>query len=107
LEEIIKIKNNKPNDLTQDANLISLIKEFIPDFIIVDSIIIIQQTVFYDKFEDYEKAIIFMARNSPFFGEMIVGDDSIPIPKRFQTSNFSKRQKDSFIRKRGEETSLG
>ena len=40
-----------------------------------------------------------MARNSPFFGEMIVGDDSIPIPKRFQTSNFSKA-KGFFYKKR-------
>ncbi|KKK95549.1 hypothetical protein LCGC14_2671690 [marine sediment metagenome] len=90
LEEVIKIKNDKPNDLTQDVNLISLIKEFIPDFTIEDSTIIIQKTVFYCKFEDYEKAIILIGRNSPFFGEMFVVDDSIPIPKRFQTSNFSK-----------------
>jgi len=90
LEEVIKIKNDKPNDLTQDANLISLIKEFIPDFTIEDSTIIVHKTVFYNKFEDYEKAIILMGRASPFFGEMFAGDDSIPIPKRFKTSNFSK-----------------
>ncbi len=27
---------------------------------------------------------------SPFFGDFVMVDDSIPIPKRFQTSNFSK-----------------
>ena len=31
-----------------------------------------------------------MGRVSPFFGEMFVVGDSIQIPKRFKTSNFSK-----------------
>ena len=61
------------------------------DFIIADddSSIVIKKTVFYHKFEDYEKAIILMAKNSPFFVEMVVRDDSVTIPKRFKTSNFS------------------
>ncbi len=63
---------------------------FLLKFDIEDSTIIIQKTVFYHKYKDYEKVIILIGRNSPLFGEMFAVDDSIPIPKRFQTSNFSK-----------------
>ena len=90
LKEVIKIKNNEHSDLTQDNNLISLIKGYVPDFILEDSTIIIKETVLYHKFEDYEKAIILLGLTSPIYGDLVVGDGSIVIPKRFQTSNFSK-----------------
>lgn len=90
LEEVSKIKNNKPNELTQDKNLISLVQELIPDFIFDDSGVMIKETVLYDKFEEYEKVIIFLARHSPFFGEFVFTEIGRVISKRVQTSNFSK-----------------
>ncbi len=90
LKEVIKIKNNEHSDLTQDKNLISLIKENIPDFIIEESTIMIQKTVLYNKFEDYEKGIVLMGLTSPIYGDLVVGDGSIVIPKRFQTNSFLK-----------------
>ena len=90
LKEVIKIKNNEHSDLTQDNNLISLIKGYVPDFILEDSTIIIKKTVLYHKFEDYEKAIILLGLTSPIYGDLVVGDGSIVIPKRFQTPDFSK-----------------
>jgi len=101
LNEINKIKNTKPNDFTQDTNLISLIKELIPNFILQDSTIKIQQTVLYEEFKDYEKEIIFIARGSPFFGEAITGDYTVSIPKRFQTSDSSKAKGFYYKNKRG------
>ena len=78
------------SDLTQDNNLISLIKRYVPDFTFEDSTIIVKETVLYHKFEDYEKAIILLGLTSPIYGDLVMGDGSIVIPKRFQTSNFSK-----------------
>ena len=90
LKEVIKIKNNEHSDLSQDNNLISLIKRYVPDFTFEDSTIIVKETVLYHKFEDYEKAIILLGLTSPIYGDLVMGDGSIVIPKRFQTSNFSK-----------------
>ncbi len=93
LEEVSKIKRNQSNDLTQDKNLLSLVQELVPDFIFDGSSVVIKETVLYDKFADYEKAIIFVAKVSPFFGESMFTEFGRAIPKRFQTSDFSKTKK--------------
>jgi len=99
-KEIIKIKKNLSNNLTKDISLISLIKEFIPDFIITDDekSIIIQKTVLYHKFTDYEKTIVFIARSSRKRGAV---DGCIQIPKRLKTSNFLKAKGFLYKKKRG------
>ena len=97
LKKIIKIKNNVPNNFTNDSTLKLFIADCMPEFIITDDqSIIIQKTIIYNNLEDYEKAIIFIGHNAPYN----VRDVETPIPKRLRSSNFLKAKGVFYKKKR-------